>query len=320
MKRLAVLTSGGDAPGMNAAIRAVVRAGLASDCEVFGIERGYVGLLDDHMRPLDRASVVNIIQRGGTVLGTGRCEAFTTVDGIERACEVLAARQIDGLVVIGGDGTFRGASALLAAGGPPCVGVPGTIDNDVFGADRSIGFDTAVNTALDAIDRVRDTATSHEMLHFIEVMGRHSGWLAVGAGLAGGVEVVLCPELDDDLDDVAGQMQRSLDAGKRSILVVVAEGFGHGAAHTAQSIGLKLGLEYRVTKLGYTQRGGSPTALDRTNAGALGAAAVDALLAGKSGIMVGHRGEAIVETPFDVACSKTHEIPGALLHLLDRLG
>lgn len=305
---------------MNAAIRAVVRAGHASDCEVLGIERGYAGLLDDQMRSLDRASVVNIIQRGGTVLGTARCEAFRTTEGIERACEVLAARRIDGLVLIGGDGTFRGASALVAAGGPPCVGVPGTIDNDVFGADHSIGFDTAVNTAVDAIDRVRDTAASHEMLHFIEVMGRHSGWLAVTAGLAGGVEVVLCPERNDDLEQVAERMQRSLDGGKRSILVVVAEGFGQGVVHAAEAIGHKLGLDYRMTTLGYTQRGGSPTALDRTTAGALGSAAVDALLAGKSGIMVGHRGEAIVETPLDVACSKTHEIPRTLLYLLDRLG
>lgn len=320
MERIAVLTSGGDAPGMNAAIRAVVRAGLSSGCEILGIERGYSGLLTGDVRVLDRSSVVNIIQRGGTILGTGRCEEFKTAPGIERARTFLADRGIEGLVLIGGDGTFRGASALEAAGGPATVGIPGTIDNDVYGADRTLGFDTAVNTALHAIDRVRDTATSHEMLHFVEVMGRHSGWLAVESGLAGGAEAVLCPEVPGQIDEIVAQISVSIAAGKRSVLVVVAEGYDQGAAEAARLIGPRVGLDYRVTTLGHTQRGGSPTAIDRSSGGELGVAAVDALVAGKTGIMVGHRGEEIAETPFEQTWSQAHEVPRALLDLLHRLG
>ena len=320
MERLAVLTSGGDAPGMNAAIRAVVRAGLASGGTVTGINRGYAGLLDNDFRTLDRGSVVNIIQRGGTILGTGRCDEFKTASGIDRACTVLAQQKIDGLILIGGDGTFRGASALEAAGGPPVIGIAGTIDNDVFGTDRTLGFDTAVNTALDAIDRVRDTATSHEMLHFVEVMGRHSGWLAVAAGLAGGAEAVLCPEMPSRVDEIVEQVSASMAAGKRSVLIVVAEGYDRGAVDAADAIGPRLGLDYRVTTLGHIQRGGSPTAIDRMSGGALGAAAVDALVAGRTGFMVGHRSEQIVETPFELTWSQNHPVPNDLLDLLNRLG
>lgn len=320
MKRLAVLTSGGDAPGMNAAIRAVVRAGVESGNEVLGVRRGYAGLVDGDFAPLNRSSVVNIVQRGGTVLGTGRCERFKTLEGQRCAVEQLAAHRIDGLVVIGGDGTFRGATALATIGGPPAVGIPGTIDNDVFGADRSLGFDTAVNTALGAIDRIRDTATSHEMLHFVEVMGRRSGWLAVAAGLAGGAEAVLCPEVSDHIDATITRLRQSIDAGKRAVLIVVAEGYGEGAQAVAAYMGPRLGLDYRVTTLGHTQRGGSPTAIDRISGGALGAAAVDAVLAGRGGVMVGERGETIVETPLEDTWSYVHEVPANRLALLRRLG
>jgi len=320
MQQIAVLTSGGDAPGMNAAIRAVVRAGEAHGCNVLGIRQGFAGLLRSDIVPLDRAAVVNVIQRGGTLLGAGRSEAFRTPEGVAQACTILQDHGVDGLVLIGGDGTFRGASALAAAGAPPCVGIPGTIDNDVFGTDRSLGFDTAVNTALDAIDRIRDTSRSHEMLHFVEVMGRHSGWLAVAAGVAGGAEVVLCPELPEPLDAVATRIDESVRAGKRSVLVVVAEGYGSGAADAAQVVGRRLDLDYRVTTLGHTQRGGSPSALDRIAAGALGVAAVDALVAGKSAIMVGFQGEAILETGFEQTWSHIHDIPRDMLELLGRLG
>ena len=321
MKRIAVLTSGGDAPGMNAAIRAVVRTGIASGLEVVGIRRGYAGLLDEEFMPLDRSSVVNVIQRGGTMLGTARSERFRSPEGVTAAVAVLATRDIDGVVLIGGDGTFRGAVALAEAGGPPAVGIPGTIDNDVFGTDRCLGFDTAVNTALDSIDRIRDTATSHELLHFVEVMGRHSGWLAATAGLAGGAEAVLVPERPDQIDELCDHVAASVAAGKRSVIVAVAEGDDSGgAAAAATTVGRRLGLDYRVTTLGHVQRGGSPTASDRILGGMLGVAAVDLLVAGRGMVMLGEAGGAIVETPFDQTWTRSHNVPTALLDLVRRLG
>lgn len=304
---------------MNAAIRAVVRAGLGQGLEVIGIEHGYAGLLRADLHPLGRPEVVNIIQRGGTILGTARSPEYATPAGLERAVNILEAHAIDGLVLIGGDGTFRGASALAAAGGPPAVGIPRTIDNDVFGTERSLGFDTAVNTALDAIDRVRDTATSHEMLHFVEVMGRHSGWLAIAAGLAGGAEAVLCPELPDHNDIVVQKQSVQIAAGKRSVLIVVAEGYAHGARDAAADIGPRLGLDYRVTSLGHIQRGGSPSAIDRMIGSELGVAAVNALVAGRGHVMVGIQAETVVETPFEDTWSKRNEIPSELLSLLHQL-
>ena len=320
MKRIAVLTSGGDAPGMNAAIRAVVRAGVEHGLEVFGVRRGYAGLVAGHFTPMDRTTVVNIVHSGGTILGTGRSEQFRTLEGQHSAAEQLALNRINGLVLIGGDGTFRGASALASVGGPAAVGIPATIDNDVFGADRSLGFDTAVNTALGAIDRIRDTATSHELLHFVEVMGRESGWLAVSAGLAGGAEAVFCPEIPSELDATIARLRASVEAGKRSVLIVVAEGYGEGAHALAAYVGPRLDLDYRVTTLGHTQRGGSPTAIDRTTGATLGVAAVDALVAGRSGVVVGERSENIVETPFEATWSRSHEVPANRLALLHRLG
>ena len=313
------LTSGGDAPGMNAAIRATVRSGLGHGLEVVGIEHGYAGLLRGDLRLLGRPDVVNIIQRGGTVLGTGRSAEFPTPAGLQQAVKVLDTHAIDGLVLIGGDGTFRGASALAKAGGPPAVGIPGTIDNDVYGTNRSLGFDTAVNTALEAIDRVRDTATSHEMLHFVEVMGRHSGWLAVAAGLAGGAEAVLCPEVPNHNDTVVARTAASIAGGKRSVIIVVAEGYEGGAQGAAADIGPRLSLDYRITSLGHIQRGGSPSAIDRMAGSELGCAAVDALVAGGSHLMVGIQGEAVVETPFEDTWSKRHQVPTELLALLEQL-
>lgn len=306
---------------MNAAIRAVTRAALAQSVAVVGVRRGFEGLLDDQISVLDRAAVVNIIQRGGTVLGTARSERFKTHEGVDKAVGVLAKNGVDGLIVIGGDGTFRGASALIEAGGPPVIGVPGTIDNDVVGADRSIGFDTAVNTALDAIDRIRDTATSHEVLHFVEVMGRHSGWLALAAALAGGAEAVLVPEHPDQLDSLCDDVARAVARGKRSVIVVVAEGDDSGgAAAAAAHLGPRLGLEYRVTVLGHIQRGGAPTAADRILGAALGVAAVDALLNGQRGVMLGEvRGE-LVQTPLALPSGSHHAPPASLMRLVERLG
>jgi 6-phosphofructokinase 1 len=235
--RIGVLTSGGDAPGMNACIRAVVRRAIERGSEVVGIERGYAGLLQGNFRPLDRRSVVNVIHRGGTILGTARSERFKVPEGRAEARETIRADRIEGVVLIGGDGTFRGAELWEAEGGPPTVGVPGTIDNDVGGTDRSIGSDTAVNTALEAIDRIRDTAASHELLHFVEVMGRHCGWLALAAGAAGGAEVVLIPETEIDLDALVAGIGTALEAGKRWVIAVVSEGVQGGAQEVATQVG-----------------------------------------------------------------------------------
>ncbi|MEO8697136.1 MAG: ATP-dependent 6-phosphofructokinase [Acidimicrobiales bacterium] len=299
MRRVGVLTSGGDAPGMNACIRAVVRACLARDLEVIGIRRGFEGLLLGELEVLDRARIANIVQRGGTILGTARSGRFRTVEGRIDAVRVLRAYRIDGLVLIGGDGTFRGGAALQAAGGPPTVGVPGTIDNDVVGTDRSLGFDTAVNAALWAIDRIRDTATSHEVLHFVEVMGRHCGAIALASGLAGGAEAVLIPETPTDEERLAAKIGKAIARGKRSTIVVVAEGARPGGARVvAENVGTRMGLEYRVTVLGHLQRGGAPTAADRILAAILGVEAVDALVGGASGISVGEVSGQLVRTAY----------------------
>lgn len=295
MKRIGVLTSGGDAPGMNAAVRAVTRRAIHAGLEVMGIRRGYVGLLQDEMEPLTLGSVADIIHRGGTVLLTGRTEAFKRPEMQARAVELLRQRGIDGLVVIGGDGSFRGALAL-AERGVPTVGIPATIDNDIWGTEYAIGFDTCTNTVMEALDRVRDTATSHERTFVIEVMGRDSGQIALAAGLAGGAESILLPEAPVDLKVVVERLRRGWERNKRHSLIIVAEGAGRGFA-VAEYIREQTGQETRVTVLGHLQRGGSPSALDRRIASRMGAAAVEALLAGQSGVMVGVKGETVVTLP-----------------------
>ncbi|RTH33937.1 6-phosphofructokinase, partial [Thermus scotoductus] len=281
MKRIGVFTSGGDAPGMNAAIRAVVRQAYALGLEVIGIRRGYAGMILGEMVPLGVRDVANILQRGGTVLLTARSQEFLTEEGRAKAAEKLKAAGIEGLVAIGGDGTFRGAMRLLEEHKVPVVGVPGTIDNDLYGTDYTIGFDTAVNTALEAIDRIRDTAASHERVFFIEVMGRSSGFIALDVGLAGGAEVIAVPEEPVDPKTIAEGLMESLRRGKSSSIVVVAEGaYPGGAAGLLAAIQEHVRVEARVTVLGHIQRGGSPTAKDRILASRLGAAAVEAL-AGK---------------------------------------
>jgi 6-phosphofructokinase 1 len=292
--RIGVLTSGGDAPGMNAAIRAVVRRAVYAGAEVVGIRRGYAGLLAQDVTALDVSSVADIIHRGGTMLLTARSAAFMQPEGV--ALGARNAAGLDALVVIGGDGTMRGAAALEAEG-VTTLGVPATIDDDLPGTDRSIGFDTAVNTVVQAVDRIRDTATAHERTFVVEVMGRHHGFIALHAGLAVGAESILIPEDPVDLDAICDRLLRGSARGKRHSIILVAEGAGTGFA-IAQAIEARTGHETRTTVLGHVQRGGSPTAADRTLAGRLGEAAVAQALAGGRGVMMGLRGTEVAAVPY----------------------
>ncbi|SMB83031.1 6-phosphofructokinase [Desulfonispora thiosulfatigenes DSM 11270] len=302
MKKIAVLTSGGDAPGMNAAIRAVVRTTIYNGCEAVGIKRGYAGLIDGDFTKLDLGSVADIIQRGGTFLHTARSEEFMTKEGKEEALESIRIHKIDGLVVVGGDGSFRGARELCELN-VPVIGVPATIDNDIFGTDLTIGFDTAVNTALDAINRIRDTATSHERIFLIEVMGRNSGWLALEAGLAGGAESILVPETPVDYETIVKRLQRGLDRGKRHSIILVAEGVG-SAFDVKRKIQELADYDIRVTVLGHTLRGGTPSATDRIIASKMGAFAVNLLLDGKTDLMAGMVGNHVVGIPLQEIIGK----------------
>ena len=286
LKRIGVLTSGGDAPGMNAAIRSVVRYGVYHNLEVIGILRGYAGLINGNLRPLDHRSVSGIINRGGTILETARCDEFLTEEGQRKAVETLKRNRIDALVVIGGDGTYRGAIQLWDKWHIPCVGVPATIDNDLNGTDITIGADTAINTALEATDKIRDTATSMERVFVIEVMGRDSGFIAIHVALASGAEEVLVPELSHNLEDMCRDIVEGSRRGKNSWIIIVAEGAAR-ADKVAEKITEMTGLETRVAVLGHIQRGGNPTAQDRILAARLGAAAVDSILNGEFGKAVG---------------------------------
>ncbi len=317
MKRIGVLTSGGDAPGMNAAIRAVVRCAAANDIEVLGIRRGYAGLLDREVVELGPRSVANVIHRGGTLLGTARCEEMKTPAGLAKAAANLKILDINGLVAIGGDGTFRGAQELSELTDVHVVGVPGTIDNDLYGTDSTIGFDTAVNTALEAIDKLRDTAEAHERLFFVEVMGRTRGFIALSVGVAGGAEDVLVPEVPTDLDELARNISTQSAAGKRASIVVVAEGDDAGHAfEVAEKLGRRLTMDYRVCVIGHVQRGGAPSAHDRLLASKLGAGAVLTLAEGRSGVMVGLLNGRVVETPFEKTWKSHKELDTELLYLM----
>lgn len=313
MRKIAVLTSGGDAPGMNAAVRAVVRKAVFEGAEVVGVRRGYAGLTAGEFIPLGVSSVADIIHRGGTILYSARSERFRSPAGQQEALQALRGAGVNGLVVIGGDGSMRGAQALLDQG-LPTVGVPGTIDNDIYGTDHSIGFDTAVNTVIEAINRIRDTATAHDRTFVIEVMGRESGFIALAAGLAGGAESILVPERAVSLEHIAERIQRGRERGKRHSLIVVAEGAGSGF-EIGRQIEQRLGLETRVTVLGHIQRGGAPTAVDRLLASRFGARAVEMLLAGRFGAMTGMRGDALVEVPFAEVFSRKKEIDAEMLAL-----
>ncbi|WP_175072791.1 6-phosphofructokinase [Terribacillus sp. AE2B 122] len=306
MKKIGVLTSGGDSPGMNAAIRSVVRKAIYHDLEVYGIYNGYQGLIDGNIKQLDLGSVGDIIQRGGTVLHTARCEEFKTDEGQNKGIEQLKRIGIEGLVVIGGDGSFRGAEKLTQKG-YPCIGVPGTIDNDIPGTDFTIGFDTALNTVIEAIDKVRDTATSHERTYVVEVMGRHAGDIALWAGLADGAESILIPEQPTDFNDVIERLKRGQERGKKHSIIIVAEGVGSGFEF-GKRIEEATNMDTRVTILGHVQRGGSPTANDRVLASRLGAHAVDLLLEGKSGRMVGIQNNKLVDHDILEILDQRHEI------------
>jgi len=316
VRRIGLMTSGGDAPGMNAAIRAVVRHALGRSLEVVGIRRGYAGLLVGELLPLTRAGVANIIQRGGTILGTSRSPEFYQPGGRARAAAVLRGAGIEALVVVGGEGTLHGATLLAAEHGVTVAGVPGTIDNDVYGTDFTIGFDTAVNTALEAIDRIRDTAASHERLFLVEVMGRTCGEIALGVGVAGGAEDVLIPEQPTDLDTLGAELKRSWERGKRSSIIVVAESGKEGHVFTvAERVRALTGLEPRVCVFGHIQRGGTPTARDRILASRLGTAAVDIVLDG-GGMMAGEEGGRVVRVPLRDTWEKRRALAADLLALV----
>jgi 6-phosphofructokinase 1 len=317
MKRIGVLTSGGDAPGMNAAVRAVVRKGIFHGLEVFGIFQGYSGLIAGNIKKLEVGSVGDIIHRGGTMLYSARCEEFKTEEGRQKAIAQLNKFGIEALVVIGGDGSFRGAEKLTELGFPT-IGVPGTIDNDIPGTDFTIGFDTALNTVIDAIDKIRDTATSHERAFIIEVMGRDAGDLALWAGLAGGAESIIIPENKDDLNDVIERIEQGHARGKRHSILVVAEGVG-SAVDIAKSLKEKANIETRVTVLGHIQRGGEPSAFDRVLASRLGAEDVDLLLKGEAGKMVGIQNNKIVSHKIGEILSVRHELDQKLIQLAKEL-
>jgi len=299
MKKIAILTSGGDAPGMNAAIRAVARTALNNGLEVMGIKRGYSGLINGEIFPMDRTSVSDIIQRGGTVLRTARFPEFKDEEVRKRAVKILKAYGIDALVVIGGDGSFMGAK-LLSKLGVMTVGLPGTIDNDLAYTDYTIGFDTALNTVVDSINKIRDTSTSHERVSIVEVMGRSCGDLALHAGISGGAEAILVPELGFDKDILCRKILEGKAEGKMHNLVVLAEGIG-GALDLAKEIEDVTGIETRATILGHVQRGGSPSGFDRVLASRMGAKAVEVLLAGKTSRVIGIRENKIVDDDIDVA-------------------
>jgi len=317
MKKIGVFTSGGDAPGMNACIRAVVRSATYHGIEVYGIRSGYQGMIEGDIAKLEPKDVANIIQYGGTILKTARSKEFMTADGRKKAFEELKKHEIDGLVCIGGNGTYTGAGIFFDEYGIPSIGAPGTIDNDLYGTDFTIGFDTAVNTALDAIDRIRDTADSHNRLFFIEVMGRDSGFIALNAGIAGGAEGILLPEIMSDYEDLIKHFNNKEKRRKEFSIIIVAEGEKEGNAF---EISKKFqdnfaGYDVRVSVLGHIQRGGKPSANDRILASTLGNAAVEQLIAGKSNACVGVVNSEVVLTPFNEAIYKSKSINQTLWNL-----
>ncbi|MGI6585049.1 MAG: 6-phosphofructokinase [Lutisporaceae bacterium] len=317
MKNIAVLTSGGDAPGMNAAIRAVVRMGINKGFDVFGVRKGFLGLINGDFKKMDEASVSDIMQRGGTILQTARSEEFKTEEGQNKAVKMAKIFDIDGLVVIGGDGSFTGAKKLSEKG-IACIGIPGTIDNDLAYTDYSIGFDTAVNNVLDAINKIRDTSSSHERVSIIEVMGRNSGDIALYAGLAGGAESIIVPEMKFELDDICKVLIERRNKGKLHSIIILAEGVGD-AKQLEQQIMEKVDIEVRSTILGYIQRGGNTTAFDRILAGRLGARAVELLAGGKSARAVGIRDNKLIDMEIGEALSMKKKFPTELYELAVKL-
>lgn len=308
IKRIAVFTSGGDAPGMNAAIRAVVRNAVNNDLHIYGINRGYEGMIKGEINRLETSNVSNIIHRGGTILKTARSKAFMTSEGRKQAHENLVDLDIDALVAIGGNGTFTGAVKFMEEYPDiAVVGIPGTIDNDLYGTDYTIGFDTAVNTAVEAVDRIRDTADSHNRLFFVEVMGRHAGFIALHTAIAGGAGGVLIPEEETSYDDMVKLLKRGAKRNKLFSIVIVAEGHKMGQIfELAERVSKDLTYydDIKVSIIGHLQRGGSPSAKDRVLASVLGFGAVEALLEGKTGVMCGIKNNNLALVPFDQAISK----------------
>lgn len=317
MKKIGVFTSGGDAPGMNACIRAVVRSAAFHQVEVVGIKRGYQGMIDGEFVTLKKSDVANIIQHGGTILKTARSKEFMTPEGRQKAYNNIKQHGIEGLVCIGGNGTYTGAGLFYEEFGIPSIGAPGTIDNDLYGTDYTIGFDTAVNTALDAIDKIRDTADAHNRIFFIEVMGRDSGFIALSSGIAGGAEGILVPEIMNDYDTLKGHFSNDNRRTKEFSIVIVAEGETEGDSY---KIAERFKADFpdcdlRVTVLGHVQRGGSPTANDRILASFLGHAAVEQLLAGKTNLCVGMINHELALVSFQEAINNKKTIDASLWHL-----
>ena len=321
IKTIGVLTSGGDAPGMNAALRAVTRASIFSGFKVKGIYRGYRGLVENEIVDFQAQDVSNIIHRGGTILRTARCKEFMTHEGREKAFKNMKKHGIDALVVIGGDGTLTGARQFASEFDVPIVGIPGTIDNDLFGTDHTIGYDTALNTIMWCVDRIRDTANSHERLFFIEVMGRNAGFLALNGAIAGGAEAAIIPEVSIEQDQLAQLIENGFRKSKKSSIVLVAESPITGGA---MGLAERVRNEYpqydvRVTILGHLQRGGSPTAQDRILASRMGAAAIDALVEGQRNVMIGDDDEQMVYVPFSKAIKNEKPIDPNLLEVVHKL-
>lgn len=320
VKKIGVFTSGGDAPGMNACIRAVTRVGIQSGLEVVGILGGYSGMLDSSFQVLQLRSMANIIQRGGTILKTGRCPEFLRAEYRTQAVKNLQAAGIDACVCIGGDGSYTGAHALWLEHQIPIVGAPGTIDNDISGTDETIGFDTAVNTALQAIDRIRDTADSHDRLFIVEVMGRDTGFIAAAVGLAGGAEEIFAPDFPVPLEKVIEKIKAGQTRGKRSSILITAEGQKPGRAYDlAEQLRKRAGLDAKVCILGHQQRGGTPTANDRILASRLGAATVQTLLSGTCDVALGVQGGRVAQVAFEEAINHQKQTPQEILQLASLL-
>ncbi len=320
IKKIAVLTSGGDAPGMNAVIRAVVRACTYYNLNCVGIYRGYKGLIENDFTDLTARNIHNIINKGGTILKTARCEEFRTKEGRLKAYQNLIEREADALVVIGGNGSFAGAIAFNEEYNFPVMGIPATIDNDIFGTSNTIGYDTALNTAVEAIDKIRDTASSHNRLFFVEVMGRDSGFIALNVGVGAGAEEILIPEENLGLDRMLASLEKSRKRGKTSSIVVVAEGDKSGenvyklAEYAEENL---LDYEVRVSVIGHMQRGGSPSCFDRVLASKLGVKSVELLIEGKTNLMVGINDNKIIDINIKKAISKVHKINHELIKISD---
>lgn len=320
MKKIGLITSGGDAPGMNACIRAIVRTARAEDIEVVGFYRGYEGLINNDSVVLTKSSVSNIIQRGGTILKTARSARFQTPEGLQQAIKVIQQHQLDGFIVIGGDGSFRGAAELAKHSGIKVIGCPGTIDNDLVGTDFTIGYDTAINTVTEAIDKLRDTAESHDRIFVVEVMGRDAGLIALRSAIAGGAEAILIPERTGDLERLL-EKKKNWRKSKKSKIIIVAEGEEHGGAVEIGKILKKEWpeLDIRVTVLGHIQRGGSPTCMERVNASLIGYYAVKALQQQRTNEMVGIVNKAVCYTPFQDAVKHLVEMNPEMIKILEVL-